>query len=66
MSDIPVYHEVAGEGGIFFSLDDPAALCARVREVAAWPPEQRAAQAARVIVWTWEQGAKDILNAFLN
>ncbi len=65
VSDIPIYHEVAGEGGIFFPLDDPGVLCDCVREVAHWTPEQRRARAAKVNVGTWEQGARDILAGLL-
>jgi hypothetical protein len=66
VSDIPIYHEVAGEGGIFFSLDDSESLCTSVREVAGWTDDERKIKAAKVNIGTWEQGAKEILTGFLN
>lgn len=66
VSDIPIYHEVAGAGGIFFSLDDFESLCTCVREVSRWTDEERKAKASRVNIGTWEQGAKEILTGFMN
>jgi glycosyltransferase involved in cell wall biosynthesis len=57
-SDIPVFHEVGGEGAIYFSLEDNADLAAKIVEVCAMDAATREALAAKIPVMTWRESAQ--------
>lgn len=63
VSDISVYHEVAGNGAMYFKLHDIDSFCSAIREVSLWSESERKAHAKQVHIGTWEQGAWDILYA---
>lgn len=65
VSDIPIYHEVVGEGGLFFSLDNTDTLCDCVCEISQWTDAMRKEKAAKVPVGTWQQGANELLAGYL-
>ena len=66
VSDIPIYHEVVGEGGLFFSLENTDTLCDCVREISQWTDAMRKEKAAKVPVGTWQQGARELLAGYKN
>lgn len=61
VSDIPIYHEVAAEGGTFFPLGNQQACADVIRSSLEWGDEKRRELAAKVPIGSWDQGAADIL-----
>ncbi|GAB2448528.1 glycosyltransferase family 1 protein [Conyzicola lurida] len=62
VSDIPIFHEIAGEAGIFFTPTDAAALVSAVRELEAadvWSARS-AASVAQAGEWSWERSAEQL------
>jgi glycosyltransferase involved in cell wall biosynthesis len=61
VSDIPIFREVAGEAGRYFSPLDPESLAASVRGLEQQPPaiEELQRQAAR---FNWDESANSLLN----
>ena len=57
-SDIPVFREVGGAGAIYFRVNDPGALAARVRELL---DDGRAGDPARVLRTSWAEAARRIV-----
>lgn len=66
VSDIPIFHEVAGAAGMFADPDDPAAFAAQVRELEApgvWR-DMSAAAIERSRAFSWDRSA-ELLEGFL-
>jgi glycosyltransferase involved in cell wall biosynthesis len=57
-SDIPVFHEVGGEGVAYFRVNDPQALAQCIR---GWLAGDTAADPAKVVCATWADAARRIL-----
>ena len=66
VSDIPIFHEVAGSAGLFANPDDPAAFAARVRELEAPGTWHRHSVLSlqRSEAFSWDRSAK-LLEGFL-
>ncbi len=63
-SDTSVMPEVAGDAALYFAPDDPSALAAHLRDLAARPDlasRLRAAGLARVAAFTWDRAARSTL-----
>jgi glycosyltransferase involved in cell wall biosynthesis len=62
VSDIPIFHEIAGTAGAFFPPTDAAALVGAVRELEA--PEvweaRSAAAVAQAATWSWAHSAEQL------
>lgn len=63
VSELPIFHEVAGEGALYFDAEDPAAFAAAVRslddeDARAHVIESGTAHIAR---FTWERSARTLL-----
>lgn len=65
-SDIPVFHEVGGEGALYFSLESPRNLAEVVVKMESLTKEERLAMARRVKVLTWKQSAERFLEILQN
>lgn len=63
LSDIPVYRELANDGGFFFPLGDHTAFHHQIDAVRALSPEERTRRAAQVQLGTWRRGALDLIAA---
>ena len=63
LNDIPVYREVAGDGGIYFDVKYPESMHRAIARIEALSPEERKAQARKIHVGTWAQGAADLLTS---
>ncbi len=66
VSDIPVLHEVGGEGALYFSLDSPANLAKAVKQMACLTPEERQAMVQKIKTISWEESARMILEVLQN
>ncbi len=56
-SDIPVFHEVGRDGGIYFRVNDPRALAAAVRDFLSGT---QAADPSTTLKASWEESARRI------
>lgn len=65
-SNIPVFHEVGGEGALYFSLESPINLAEAVIRMANLSPEERLAMAKRIKVLSWKESATMFLDALQN
>lgn len=65
-SDIPVFHEVAGEGACYFSLQSPNSLAEAVKLIAKLTPEERAKMAQKIKTLTWKESAQQLLSLIMN
>lgn len=61
-SDIPVFHEVGGDGAIYFSLESPCNLAEVVREMAKKSHAERVELAKKVKCLSWEESATKLLD----
>jgi glycosyltransferase involved in cell wall biosynthesis len=59
-TDIAVFREVAGTGAAYFPLGDRAALMALVTQFSTVERATREAMAARVMVASWQQSARQM------
>jgi glycosyltransferase involved in cell wall biosynthesis len=57
-SDIPVFHEVGGDGALYFSLESPDNLAETVDRIASLSKEERLAMAKKINVLTWKESAE--------
>jgi len=64
-SDIPVFHEVAGEGSLYFSLSDPNSLIDAVQQMMDLSQEERLALVDKIKILTWKESAQNLLNIIL-
>ncbi len=60
-SDIPVFHEVGGEGSIYFPLDSPNNLAQAVQVMAGLSAKERLTMAQKVETLTWKESAEAFL-----
>lgn len=63
-ADIPVLHEVAGDGAVYFDPTDPAQLLAHMRKLSTSEPLQKALSRlaeANVRRFSWSKAARDTL-----
>lgn len=65
-SDIPVFHEVGGEGALYFSLESPRNLAQVVNKMASLSKDERITMAKRVKVLTWKESAEMFLDVLQN
>ena len=65
-SDIPVFHEVGGDGAFYFSLESPLHLADAVIRMENLSKEKRIAMAERVNVLTWKESAEMFLEILQN
>ncbi len=61
-SDIPVFHEVAGEKAIYFDPADASSLTKRVNELANLPKTNRNISIDRKAWITWDESAAQLLD----
>jgi len=61
-SDIPVFHEVGGDGAIYFALDTPNSLAQAVHAMAGLSAKARLDLVNKVKVSTWKQSAEAFLD----
>jgi glycosyltransferase involved in cell wall biosynthesis len=66
VSDIPVFHEVGGDGSLFFSLESPKHLADTVQIMAKLTPEERLAMAKKIKTPSWKESAGMILDVLQN
>lgn len=66
VSDIPVFHEVGGDGSMYFSLESPKYLMDAVQAMAKLTPEERLAMAKKIKTITWKESASMILEVLQN
>ncbi len=69
VSDIPVFHEIGGEGTIYFSTNSQASLVDAIRFVAGLSADQRLDLAKKIKVLSWKESALwllDIVNEKCN
>ena len=66
ISDLPVFHEVAGEGALFFNPNDPRSLCEAVRQAGDRCHRQRVLAAAKANLerFSWDDAAQAVLEAY--
>jgi len=60
-SDIPVFHEVAGEGAEYFTLNNRESLMKAIQIMVNRTQEERILMAKKIEVLTWEESAKQML-----
>ncbi len=63
VNNLQVYREIAGDGGIFFDIEEPGSFVRAIDRVEAMSPAERLALTKKVRVGTWNQGAIDLLAA---
>jgi len=66
VSDIPVFHEVGGEGSLYFSLESPINMADAIIQMANISQSDRLDMAKRVEILTWQDCAEMVLNIFQN
>lgn len=65
-SDIPVFHEVGGEGAIYFSLQSPNSLAEAVKLMSKLTREERLTMAQKIKTLSWKESANQLMNLILN
>jgi glycosyltransferase involved in cell wall biosynthesis len=60
-SNIPVFHEVGGEGAMFFSLDSPNRLVDEINKLLKMPVEERKVMANKIKIITWRESAERMI-----
>lgn len=65
VSDLAIFHEVAGEGALYFNPHSPADFAAKVTAAAQPEKYHRLSQAGKrhIAHFTWEQSAKEVIRA---
>jgi glycosyltransferase involved in cell wall biosynthesis len=60
VSDLPIFHEVAGNGALYFDPDDPQSFASKLNDLSDPKTRQKLAKAASEHVqrFTWEKSAK--------
>ena len=66
VSDIPVFHEVGGDGALFFSLESPENLAKVVKTLVKLSPEERLEMVQKISILTWKESANMILEVLQN
>ena len=66
VSDIPVFHEVGGEGSLYFSLESPIHMAEAVIRMTKLPESERLAMAKRIEILTWKDCAGMVLKIIQN
>ena len=61
-SDIPVFHEVCGEGAMYFSLESPSNLAAAIHRMMGLEEEQRISLVSKIPLLTWKESATWLLD----
>jgi O-antigen biosynthesis alpha-1,2-rhamnosyltransferase len=61
-SDIPVFHEVAGDKAVYFDPNSSESLCAKVLELSSLPRGHRQIVADRAAWITWDASAKQLFD----
>lgn len=67
ISDIPVFHEVAGDATLYFDPFEPSSIADAIRAVATQPgrlAEVSAAGRERATLFSWERTARETLDIF--
>jgi glycosyltransferase involved in cell wall biosynthesis len=64
-SDIPVFHEVAGDGALYFSLDDPDSLIKAIIKMINLSDEERKKLVSQIKRLTWKESAENLLDLIL-
>jgi glycosyltransferase involved in cell wall biosynthesis len=64
-SDIPVFHEVAGDGALYFSLDDPDSLRKAVIKMSTLSDKERRKLVSQIKWLTWKESAENLLNIII-
>jgi glycosyltransferase involved in cell wall biosynthesis len=65
-SDIPVFHEVGGDGALYFSLESPGNLAEAVDRIASLSKEERLAMAKKINVLTWKESTEMFMGVINN
>ena len=65
LSDIPVFHEVAGEGALYFKPLDPKDFARKVKELDNKSTRDLIVEQGKLHAahFTWKSSAKTLLNA---
>lgn len=66
VSDIPVFHEVGGEGAIYFSLQSPSFLTSAVKSFIKLTPQERLSLVKKINILSWTESAGKIRDLLQN
>ena len=66
VSDIPVFHEVAGEAALYFNPRDPLSLCEAVHQAGDQQCRNRVLAAAKqnAATFSWDDAAAAVLKTY--
>jgi hypothetical protein len=64
-SDISIFHEVAGDGALYFSLDDTNSLAETLCRMKDFSPTERKLLVEKINVLTWKESAQRLLEIVL-